>query len=79
MTEKDFDRLAGLMSDIIVRNKPAGPDVARYRKDFLTMGFTLPPAEALPLAARVLSSVMPDSGYAAEFADNLRRAGEARP
>jgi glycine/serine hydroxymethyltransferase len=77
MTEKDFDTLAGLMSDIIVRNKPAGPDVARYRKSFLTMGFTLPPAEAMPLAARILASVFPDTGYAARFADNLRRAAGA--
>jgi glycine/serine hydroxymethyltransferase len=77
MTEKDFDALAGLMADIIVRNKPAGPDVARYRKSFLTMGFTLPPAEALPLAARILASVLPDTGYAARFADNLRRAAGA--
>ena len=77
MTEKDFDTLAGLMADIIVRNKPAGPDVARYRKSFLTMGFTLPPAEALPLAARILASVLPDTGYAARFADNLRRAAGA--
>jgi glycine/serine hydroxymethyltransferase len=74
MTEKDFDTLAGLMSDIIVRNKPAGDAVARYRKNFLTMGFTLPPAEALPLAARILASVIPDPGYAALFVENLRRA-----
>jgi len=77
MKEKDFDTLAGLMSDIIVRNKPAGPEVARYRKGFLTMGFTLPPAEAVPLAARILAAVMPDPGYAALFVDNLRRASEA--
>ncbi len=60
MQEKDFDTLAGLMADIIVRNKPAGDDVARYRKSFLTMGFSLPTAEALPLAARILSTVLPD-------------------
>ncbi len=77
MKEKDFDRLAGLMADIIVRNKPAGVDVARYRKDFLTMGFTLPPAEALPLAARILLSVIPDPGYAAQFVENLRRTAGA--
>ncbi|MBN2264500.1 MAG: hypothetical protein JW775_01675, partial [Candidatus Aminicenantes bacterium] len=57
MMEKDFDTLAGLMSDIIVRNKPVGEEVARYRKDFLVMGYTLPPVEALPLAARILASV----------------------
>jgi glycine/serine hydroxymethyltransferase len=77
MTEKDFDTLAGLMSDIIVRNKPAGPEVAMYRKNFLTMGFTLPPAEALPLAARVLRSAIPDPAYAAKFADNLNRIAGA--
>jgi glycine/serine hydroxymethyltransferase len=73
MVEKDFDALAGLMADIIIRNKPAGPEVAKYRKSFLTMGFTLPPAEALPIAARLLTSVIPEPGYAARFVDNLRK------
>jgi glycine/serine hydroxymethyltransferase len=73
MKEADFDTLAGLMSDIIVRNRPAGPDVARYRKNFLNMGFTLPPADALPIAARILASSVPDPAYAALFAENLRR------
>ncbi len=77
MVEKDFDTLAGLMSDIIVRGRAAGEEVARYRKGFLAMGFTLPPAEALPLAARILSSVIPDPGYAAQFVENLRRAAGA--
>jgi len=74
MVEKDFDALAGLMADIIVRNKPAGPEVAKYRKSFLKMGFTLPPDEALPLAAKVLASAIPDPAYAAAFAENLGRA-----
>ena len=74
MKEKDFDQLAGLMSDIIVRDKPAGPEVAKYRKSFLAMGYTLPAAEALPIAARVLAASVPDPAYAAAFADNLRRA-----
>jgi glycine/serine hydroxymethyltransferase len=73
MVEKDFDALAGLMADVIIRDKPAAAEVARYRKSFLTMGFTLPPAEALPIAARLLTSVLPDPGYAARFVDNLRQ------
>jgi len=77
MVEKDFDRLAGLMSDVIIRDQAAGAEVARYRKGFLTMGFTLPPAEALPIAARILAAAVPDPGYAALFADNLRRAAGA--
>ncbi len=77
MKEKDFDTLAGLMADIIIRDKSAGDDVARYRKNFLTMGFSIPPAEALPLAARILSSIIPDPGYAALFAENLSQAAGA--
>jgi glycine/serine hydroxymethyltransferase len=77
MVEKDFDTLAGLMADIVIRNKPAGPEVAKYRKNFLKMGFTLPPAEALPLAARVLSASIPDREYAAAFVENLRQAVRA--
>jgi glycine/serine hydroxymethyltransferase len=77
MVEKDFDTLAGLMSDIIIRGRAAGEEVARYRKSFLTMGFTLPPAEALPLAAKILTSVISDPGYAAQFVENLRRAAGA--
>jgi glycine hydroxymethyltransferase len=77
MKEKDFDTLAGLMSDIIIRNKPAGPEVAKYRKNFLTMGYTLPAAEALPIAARILASAVADPAYAAAFAENLRKAAGA--
>jgi glycine/serine hydroxymethyltransferase len=77
MKEKDFDTLAGLMADIIIRGRSARDDVARYRENFLTMGYALPPAEALPLAARIITSVIPDPGYAALFAENLRRAAAA--
>ncbi len=74
MVEKDFDTLAGLMADIIIRGKTAGPEVAKYRKNFLKMGFTLPPDEALPLAAKVLASAIPDPVYAAQFVENLQKA-----
>ncbi len=73
MVEKDFDALAGLMADIIIRNKPAGPEVAKYRKNFLKMGFCLPPDEALPLAAKVLASAIPDPAHAARFIENLQK------
>ena len=77
MVEKDFDTLAGLMADCIIRDKAVRDEVARVRSGFLTMGFALPPAEALPLAARIVASVIPDPGYAALFAENLRRAAAA--
>ena len=73
MVEKDFETLAGLMADVIIRNKAVRDEAARVRSGFLTMGFALPPAEALPLAARIVASVIPDPGYAALFVENLRR------
>ena len=75
MKEKDFDELA-LMSDIVVRKKPAGAYAARYRKNFLMMGYTL--LRPRPCRWRPGSSdVIPDPGYTALFVDNLRKAAGA--
>ncbi|MGA2361660.1 MAG: hypothetical protein ABSG73_04295 [Candidatus Aminicenantales bacterium] len=73
MTEKDFDELSGLMADVIVRGRKAKDEVSRYRRNFLAMKFCLPPDEALPLAARIVTGSIPDPGYAGLFAENLRR------
>ena len=74
MVEKDFDALAGLMADVIIRNRAVKAETARLRREFLTMRYCLPAAEALPLAARIAVSAIPDAGYAASFAENLRKA-----
>ena len=76
MVEKDFDTLAGLMADVIIRDRKAGPAVSAYRREFRTMTYCLPPGEAAPLAAKVAASVFSDRGAAAAFAENLRRAVE---
>ena len=60
MKEKDFDRLAGYMADCVIRNKPVKDEVAAFRKGFLEMGYCLPPAEAVPLAARILAAAVPE-------------------
>jgi glycine/serine hydroxymethyltransferase len=77
MVEKDFDALAGLMADVVVRNKNAADAVSRYRQGFRTMRFCLPPEEAVPLAARIVAAAVPEPGYAALFAENLRRVAAA--
>jgi glycine/serine hydroxymethyltransferase len=74
MIEKDFDELAGLMADVIVRGRKAKDAVSRYRRNFLTMKFCLPPEQALPLAARIVAGSIPDPGYVRLFAENLDRA-----
>ncbi len=74
MVEKDFDTLAGFMADVIIRDRNAAEAVSRYRQGFRTMGFCLPPEEAVPLAARIVAAAVPEPGYAGLFAENLRRA-----
>ncbi len=76
MVEKDFDPLAGLMADIIIRDRKAGPAVAAYRREFRTMKFCLPLDQAAPLAAKVAAGLFADRAAGAAFAENLRRAVE---
>lgn len=73
MKEKDFDRLAGYIADCIIRNKSVKAEVAGFRREFLNMGYCLPAKDAVPLAARVIASAVPDPGFAAAFAANLMK------
>ena len=73
MTEKDFDVLAGFMADVVVKGRTAKDEVARFRENFLEMRYCLPLEKAMPLAARVVASVVPSPGFAARFAENLAR------
>ncbi len=73
MKEKDFGELAGYFADIVIRNKNAKAEVAKYRGRFLEMGYCLPASEAAPLAARVFAAAIPTPGLAAMFAENLAK------
>jgi glycine/serine hydroxymethyltransferase len=73
MVDKDFDYLAGLMADAVIRRADVGPKAAEYRQRFLEMKFCLPPEEAAEAGARVLESAFPTSAYAKRFAENLQR------
>lgn len=73
MKERDFDRLAGYIADCVIRNKPVKAEVAEFRREFLEMGYCLPAKDAVPLAARVIASAVPDPGFAAAFAANLMK------
>lgn len=74
MEEKDFDTLAGLMADCIIRDRKVKDEAAGLRRSFRTMRYCLPPGEALPLAARIVAAAIPDPAYAAMFVANLERA-----
>jgi glycine/serine hydroxymethyltransferase len=72
MKEKDFEELAGYLSDCIKSNKTVKAEVKKLRERFLEMHYCLPAEKSIPLAARVLSSIFPGDSYLNKFADNLR-------
>ncbi|MDI6698233.1 MAG: hypothetical protein QME85_04785 [Candidatus Saccharicenans sp.] len=77
MKEKDFEVLAGLIAEVIIRNKKVGEEVSRYRRNFLEMCYCLPEKQALELAGRLLLSLLPSPALAAGLAENMaRRARE---
>jgi glycine/serine hydroxymethyltransferase len=77
MKEADFEPLAGLMADVVVRNKSVSDTIAEERAKFLRMQYCLPLEETIPLAARVLASLLHESVYVRQFADNLANAANA--
>jgi glycine/serine hydroxymethyltransferase len=73
MKEKHFDELAGYLADVVIRNKKVKDAVKKYRQNFLEMGYCLPAKDAIPLAARIISTVFPHPDFAARFAENLEK------
>jgi len=71
MTEKDFQKLAGLLADCVRNGKKVKEEVKEFRQNFLEMKYCLPAKEAVPLAAKVMSTILPGSDYAKAFADAL--------
>jgi glycine/serine hydroxymethyltransferase len=71
MEERDFGTLAGFIADVVLRGKPVGEAVARERQRYMQMRYCLPLEQVLPLAAGVMASILPASGYAGKFAEAL--------
>lgn len=76
MREGDFEGLAALLADCVLRDRRVGGEVTRLRAGFTRMGYCLPEEEAIPLAARVLASLFPTGEAAARLAEAI--AGAAR-
>jgi len=71
MKEKDFETLAANIADVIINGKNVKDEVSLYRNNFMQMQYTIAPAIALPLAAKLLTSIMPNSDYAKQFTENM--------
>ena len=48
-------------------------EVQKYRERFLEMKYVLPYQKAMPIAARILQSILPTGDYAKMFADSLSK------
>ena len=71
MKEADFEQLAEYLADCVKSNKPVKSEVKALRQKFLSMQFCLPVDQTIPLAAKVVSSILPSDSYLNRFADNL--------
>ncbi len=71
MRERDFDTLSGYIAEVVLKNRTVKDEVRKFRENFREMGYCLPPAEAVPLAARVLKSAIPYPHFAEQFARQL--------
>ena len=57
MEENDFAQLAEYMSQVILKNRPMGKEVSRFRKKFTEMRYCLPEAEARSMVGRLLQVI----------------------
>lgn len=73
MVEKDFDELSGLIAEVIIKNKKVKEEVKKFRKSFLQMKYCLPMKRALPLASRIIKSIVHDPDFADPFIENLEK------
>lgn len=73
MKENDFDVLAGLIADVVIKNKKVKEEVKKFRQNFLEMRFCLAPREALPLATRILQSIFHYPDFVSLFIENLEK------
>ncbi len=73
MKEEDFDRLAEFISDVVVKNQSVKEGVKAYRKKFLEMKYCLSSEQAIPIAAKILTSISPNSNFVDMFLRSLEQ------
>jgi glycine/serine hydroxymethyltransferase len=74
MGREDFEILAGLIAEVILRDANVAEEVTGERAKHLEMQYCLPRQQALPLAAELCSSIFPSEKYAQSFAEALSQA-----
>lgn len=73
MKEADFDKLSGLIADVIMKEKKLREEVREFRQNFLQMKFCLAPDDAIPVISKIIKSVFPSPDYINMFIENLEK------
>jgi glycine/serine hydroxymethyltransferase len=73
MKEEDFDGLAEFIADVVVKDLDVKDKVKEYRRKFLEMKYCLSSDQAIPLAARILSSISSNPDFVDMFLNSLER------
>ena len=72
MKEEDFEGLAEFIADVVVKDLNVKDEVKDYRQKFLEMKYCLSSDQAIPVAAKILSSISPNP----KFVDMLLKSLE---
>ena len=71
MNKEDFDVLSGLIADVVIKNRNVKEETKKFRQNFLQMKFCLPPEEAIPIASKIIKSLLRCPSLVEELVKNL--------
>ena len=57
MKEDDFEKLAGLVADVVLRNAGVKENVTKFRQGFLDMKYCFPVAEGKELLGQLMGEI----------------------
>lgn len=71
MNKEDFDVLSGLIADVVIKNRNVKEETKKFRQNFLHMKFCLPSERAIPIASKIIKSLLRCPGLIEELVKNL--------
>jgi glycine/serine hydroxymethyltransferase len=74
MKEEDFEGLAELITDVVVKDKNVKDQVRDYRQQFLEMKYCLSSEQAVPVVAKIFSSISPNPKFVDMFLKSLEQS-----
>jgi glycine/serine hydroxymethyltransferase len=72
MKEKDFERLAGLIADVILKNKDVAREVGEFRGRFSKMQYCLTYDETMKIVPGLFESLFPEKGFVSKLSEALK-------